>query len=173
MIVYICYDRYENDEWINVEYIGTDKDESIRKVKEEILPDFLCYGPDDCHSFQLQMVEMTKRDYNQLMKWYNDPTISLEKHGDSVNNSDYFNFMCELYDLTGQCNCCLISTDGCSDYSEIIRYYSVFYKDRDIEEVGEYEWVFSDEFNDLYEEFINMDDDKCLEIIKEYVRDTY
>ena len=41
MIVYICYDRYENDEWINVEYIGTDKDESIRKVKEEILPELL------------------------------------------------------------------------------------------------------------------------------------
>ena len=53
MVVYICYDRYEHDEWINVEYIGTDKDESIRKVKEEILPDFLMYGPDDCHSFQL------------------------------------------------------------------------------------------------------------------------
>ena len=170
MVVYICYDRYENDEWINVEYIGTDKEESIRKVKEEILPDFLCYGPDDCHSFQLQMVEMTKRDYKQLMKWFDDPNQSLEKHGS--DNSDYFNFMCELYDLTGLCNCCLISTDGCSDYSEIVRYYSVFYKDRDLEEVSEFEWIYSDEYDEYYNELIN-DDELCSKVIKEYVRDTY
>ena len=116
---------------------------------------------------------MTKKDYNQLMKWFNDPNQSLEKH--SSNNSDYFNFMCELYDQTGcvdNQDMILISTDGCSDYTEIVRYYSVFYKNKDIEDVSEYEWVFSDEYDEYYNELTN-DDELCEKVIKEYVRDTY
>jgi hypothetical protein len=173
MRVYICFDRYERDEWYNVFFIETDRGESIRKCKEETLPDFLNYGPDDCHSFQLVEVEMTKRDYNQLMKWFNDPTQSLENY--SSNNSDYFNFMCELYDLTGcpeNQGMILISTDGCSDYTEIVRYYSVFYKNRDLEDVSDFEWVFSDEYDEYYEE-LTSDDGLCEKVIKEYVQDTY
>ena len=175
MKVYICFDRYERDEWYNVFFIETDRDESIKKCKEETLPDFLNYGPDDCHSFQLVEVEMFKKDYNQLMKWFNDPNQDLEKHGDSEKNSDYFNFMCELYDLTGCVDyqsMILIGTDGCPDYSEIVRYYSVMYKNRDIEEVGEFEWIFSDEYDEYYNELMN-DDELCTKVIKEYVQDTY
>ena len=51
MKVYICYDRYEHDEWFNVFYVDTNRDESIRHCKEIDLPDFLSCGPDDCHSF--------------------------------------------------------------------------------------------------------------------------
>lgn len=173
MKVYICFDRYECDEWYNVSFIGTDREESIKKCKEESLPDFLCYGPDDCHSFLLVEVEMFKKDYNQLMKWFNDPNQSLEKHGS--NNSDYFNFMCELYDLTGCVDyqsMILISTDGCSDYTEIVRYYSVFYKDKEIEDVSDQDWIFSDEYEEYYEELTN-DDELCEKVIKEYVQDTY
>ena len=115
---------------------------------------------------------MTKRDYNQLLKWDKDPTQRLENYGEG-RNSDYFEFMCQLYDLTGQFNCCLISTDGCSDYPEIIRYYSINYKGGDPVKVNEYDWIFSDEYDELWEEFCGMDDDKCLEIVKKYVQDNY
>lgn len=163
MKVYICYDRYERDEWYSVEYIGTDRDESIKKVKEEILPDFLCYGPDDCHSFQLQVVEMSKKDYNQLLKWDSDPSQKLENYG--TGNSDYFEFMCQLYDLTGEYDCCLISTDGCSDFYEMIKYYGQM-KGIDPEDFEDYE-------DELQEEFCSMDDKECREIIKKYVQETY
>jgi hypothetical protein len=164
MVVYICYDRYEHNEWFNVFEVSTDRDESYRKCKETHLPDFICYGPDDCHSFQLQMVEMTKRDYNQLMKWFNDPTQSLENHG--KDSSDYFKFMCELYDLTGEYNCCLISTDGCSDIYEIIKFYGKM-KGLNPDDLDD------DQENGLQEELFDMDDDKCLEIIKKYVEENY
>lgn len=173
MKVYICFDRYERDEWYNVFFISTDRDESIRKCKEETLPDFLNYGPDDCHSFQLVEVEMFKKDYDRLLKWGNDPDQKLENFGDK--SSDYFKWMCELYDLIGcvdQQYMILISTDGCSDYTEIVRYYSVFYKNKDIEDVSDYEWVFSDEYDEYYEELTG-DDELCEKVIKEYVRDTY
>ena len=173
MKVYICFDRYERDEWYNVFFISTDRDESIRKCKEETLPDFLNYGPDDCHSFQLVEVEMFQKDYDRLLKWDNDPNQKLENFGDK--SSDYFKWMCELYDLIGcvdQQYRILISTDGCSDYTEIVRYYSVFYKNKDMEDVSDYEWVFSDEYDEYYEELTG-DDELCEKVIKEYVRDTY
>ena len=173
MKVYICFDRYEHDEWYNVFFIETDRDESIKKCKEETLPDFLNYGPDDCHSFQLVEVEMFQKDYDRLMKWFNDPNQSLENFGD--RSSDYFKWMCELYDLIGCVDyhsMILISTDGCSDYSEIVRYYSVMYKDCDIEEVGDVDWIFSDEYEEYYEELMN-DNELCEKVIKEYVQDTY
>ena len=44
MKVYIVYDRYENDEWFRVDYIGTDKSESNKKFKEKYLPEFLFVG---------------------------------------------------------------------------------------------------------------------------------
>jgi hypothetical protein len=92
MKVYICYDRYEHDEWYSVYSISTDRDETIRKCKEEDLPSFIEYGPDDCHSFQLVEVELTREQYEQLLKWDKDDTQSLED-----NSSDYYNFMYDLY----------------------------------------------------------------------------
>lgn len=90
MKVYIIYDRYENDEWFRVDYIGLDKSESNKKFKEKYLPEFLEYGPDDCHLYQLQEVEMTTEQYEQLLKWYNDPKMSLEC-------GPYYDFMCDVY----------------------------------------------------------------------------
>lgn len=173
MKVYICFDRYERDEWYNVFFINTDKEDSIRECKEETLPDFLEYGPDDCHSFQLVEVKMSKKDYDQLLKWNKDPDQTLENFGDQ--SSDYFKWMCELYDLTGcvsQRDMILIGTDGCSDYTEIIRYYSIFYKNRDPEEVGEQDWLFTDEYEEYYEELTD-DDELWKKVVKEYVQDTY
>ncbi|MDY2735914.1 MAG: hypothetical protein SOV48_08075 [Intestinibacter sp.] len=66
----------------------------------------------------------------------------------------------------------IIFTDGCSDFCEIIRYYSVHYKNKDVDEVSEYDWLFTDEYEEYYEELTN-DEELCEKVIKEYVRDTY
>ncbi len=167
MKVYIIYDRYEHNEWFSVDYIGTRKSDSIKEFKEKCLPEFLEYGPDDCHSYQLQVLNLTKDQYEQLLEWDNDPNMSLE-------SGPYYDFMCEVYE---QCDWSdtgnvLLSTDGCSDFYEIVRYYSVFYKNKDIEEVSEHEWLFTDEYDEFYEE-LTSDDELCDKVIKEYVRDTY
>ena len=171
MKVYVCLDRYEHNEWIRVFYVGTDRDESIKHCKEVDLPDFLNYGPDDCHSFKLIEVEMTKPTFKKLLKW-------VEEFGScegTEKDQEFYEFMVDLYEEHGELSDVLetiIFTDGCSDYTEIVRYYSVFYKNKDIEEVGEFEWIYSDEYNEYYEELMN-DDELCTKVIKEYVQDTY
>lgn len=168
MKVYITYDRYERDEWYSIYHIGLDRDESIRHCKEEDLPSFIEYGPDDCHSFQLQEVKMTKKEYDQFMKWYNEDQ-SLEDWGDE--SSDLYKKMFEICNRIGCVedeNEILISTDGCSDFYEIVRYYGVFYKDKDIEDFD----VDSDDFDDYREELYS-DDDLFVKVLKEYINDTY
>lgn len=171
MKVYVVFDRYERNEWINVFYVGTDRDESIKHCKEVDLPDFLCYGPDDCHSFQLVEVEMTKPKFKNLLKWVEE----IGSCEGTKEDQEFFDFMVDMYEEGGEFSDVtetLICTDGCSDYSEIVRYYSVMYKDCDIEEVGEFDWIFSDEYGEYYNELMN-DDELCTKVIKEYVQDTY
>lgn len=66
MIVYIAYDRYEYNEWFLVYNIETNKKRAIKHYKEIDLPNFLSSYPDDCHSFQLQKIEMSKKEYTLL-----------------------------------------------------------------------------------------------------------
>lgn len=164
MKVYIIYDRYEKDEWFSVDYIGTRKSESIKKFKEECLPSFLKCNPDDCHSYQLQVVEMTKKQYEQLLDWYNNPTMSLEE-------GPYYDFMCEVWEQgdwsdTGNI---LMSTDGYSEYPNIVRYYGVVVKGKDRKKVVDFYWEFTDEYEDLYDELMN-NDDLLERMCKEYVK---
>lgn len=168
MKVYICYDRYEHDEWLNVYSIGTNRDEMIKKCKEEDLPSFIEYGPDDCHSFQLVEIEITKSQYSQLVEWIN-------KFGDTCDGTeedeDYYNFMCRVYDEEFPVET-IIYTDGQSDYYDIVNYYSVVYKNRDSEEVNDDDWTTSDEFYEDQQELI--EDDKLYDkVVKEYVQETY
>ena len=68
MNIYITYDRYEHDEWFSVFHIETNKARAIKHFREIDLIDFICYGPDDCHSFQLQKVVLSKKEYEITYK---------------------------------------------------------------------------------------------------------
>lgn len=162
MKVYITYDRYERNEWFSIYHVSTDKRESIKHCKEEDLIDFISYGPDDCHSFQLQEVEMTEREYNTLLKWIEE-NQSLENHGDE--SSDFFKFMVDIYKRTGIVggSTILISTDGCTDNIDIVHYYG--------KKIGE-DTSDDDIFYDI-QELLYDDEDIYLEVLKEYIKDTY
>ena len=162
MKVYITYDRYERDEWFNIYYISTDRGESIKHCREQDLYDFISYGPDDCHSFQLQEVKMTKKEYDLFMKWYNE-NQSLENYGSG--SSDLFKKMVDIFDSTGIVgdDSVLISTDGCSDYCEVIHYYG---RQKGLDTSDD------DIFYDLEEEL--MDDENLQDkVLKDYIKDTY
>lgn len=164
MKVYIIYDRYEGNEWFSVDYIGTRKLESIKEFKEKCLPEFLKYGPDDCHSYQLQVVNLAKKQYEQLLEWDNDPNVSLE-------SGPYYDFMCEVYEQSDWSDTrnVLLCTDGCSEYQDIVRYYGMVVKGKDSDEVNEYDWVFTDEYDEYYEELMN-DNDLFERMCKEYIK---
>lgn len=162
MKVYITYDRYERDEWYNIYHVSTDRDESIKHCKEEDLVNFISYGPDDCHSFQLQEVEMTKKQYDTLMKWIEEDQ-SLENYG--ADSSDFFKFMVDLFDETGVVGntSTIISTDGCSDNNDIVHFYGS-QKGLDTED--------DDVYYDLEEELFN-DEDLYEKVLKDYINKTY
>lgn len=165
MKVYITYDRYERNEWFNIYNISLDRDSATKDCKEFDLVDFIEYGPDDCHSFQLQEVKMTKKQYEQFMKWYNEDQ-NLENWGDK--SSDLYKKMLEIYESPDYEGEILISTDGCSDFYEIITYYGIFYKGEDPDNFD----CDSDSFDDYQEELCN-DDDLFEKVLKEYINDTY
>jgi hypothetical protein len=164
MRVYITYDRYERDEWYNIYHLSTDREESIKHCKEVDLPDFISYGPDDCHSFQIQEVEMTPEEYEQFKSWVDDDSQSLENYGDK--SSDLFKKMYEYFDRTGDPKFrseIILSTDGCTDNVDIVHYYGkqkgLNTKDDDI-------------YYDLEEELFN-DEELYNKILKDYINDTY
>lgn len=162
MKVYITYDRYERDEWYNICHVTTDRDESIKHCKEEDLVKFISYGPDDCHSFQLQEVEMTEEQYNTLMKWIEED-VSLENYGEE--SSDFFKFMVDLFDATGVAGnkSVIISTDGCSDNDDIVHYYG---KKKGLNTSDD------DVFYELQEELFN-DEELYEKVLKEYIKANY
>lgn len=161
MKVYVTYDRYERDEWYNIYSISTNRNESIKHCKEVDLPDFISYGPDDCHSFQLQEVKMTKSQYDTFMKWIEEDQ-SLENYGSK--SSDLFNFMVNLFDGTGGVEVeTIISTDGCTDNIDVVHYYGkTIGKDTSDDEV----------FYDL-QELLYDDEDLYTKTLKDYINDTY
>jgi hypothetical protein len=169
MKVYVCYDRYEHDEWFSVYSVGTDRDEMIKKCKEEDLPSFIEYGPDDCHSFQLVCIDIKKSQYNKLKKW-SEEIGSIEDYGDDEHR-DFYEFMCEVYDDEYTIET-IISTDGCSDVFEVIKYYGVMYKGVECEDISDIDWLYSDEFEEYQEELMN-DEDLWKKVLREYILDTY
>lgn len=165
MKVYIIYDRYEHNEFFNVYHIGTNKTEAINELKTKHLPLFISYRPDDCHSFQLIEVELTKKQYSQLLKW-DDVEQSLDDC-----DSPYYQFMCDLHNCVYDTET-IICTDGYSDIHEVIQYYAVVYKNCSYEDVSEYGWYDTDEYEECFNE-ITTNDELWIKVVKEYVNATY
>ncbi len=150
MNVYIAYDRYEHDEWYSIYNIETNRQRAIKHFKEIDLIDFISYGPDDCHSFQLQKVYMTKEQYKKLIEVY--------KNG---SEEDVKDFMMQIYDEWEEDFEVetIMSTDGCSDNFELIEFYcqSVGIEADDYDAIDEAEQkLFNDE--ELY-----------AKVLKEYI----
>ena len=164
MKVYVCYDRYENDEWFNVYSIGTDRDVSIEKCKKEDLPDFISYGPDDCHSFQLVEVELTQEEYEQLLEWDKDDSMSLED-----SDSPYYQFMCDLYDDQYETET-IISTDGQSDVYEIVQFFMDCYElENYLSDIPDDE----DKLKYEVQELLFSNDELFDKVMREYIEGTY
>lgn len=111
--VYIIYDRYEHDEWFSVYHLGVNYDKAVKCFREDALPSFISYGPDDCHSFQLQCVTMSDYKYRKLR--------ALVKAEDK--EEELREFLISIHDETEYDVETIFLTDGCSDACEIARLY--------------------------------------------------
>jgi hypothetical protein len=165
MKVYITYDRYEHNEWFCVYYIGRNYDKAYESCIKEDLPSFISYGPDDCHSFQLQELEMSEYMYRKLRKWVNAEKLSdkeQDKFDDLMEKIYYGDFEAET----------LLFTDGCSDYFEMIRYHCGEEPDSDdYEDEEEYENALAEYENSVDE--LRSDDELFDKVLHEYIASTY
>lgn len=158
--VYITYDRYEHDEWYSVYSIETNKRRAIKQCKKDLF-DFISYGPDDCHSFQLQRVQMTKEEHKRLCEL--------------VNKKDYVEFdkgeegelKKILMDIFDKCNWgdedVIIFTDGCSDNVDLIEFYCARHGISPDDE----------DAIDEVENLLNNDTDLYEETLRKYISATY
>lgn len=153
MNVYITYDRYEHDEWYSIYHIETNKKRAIKHFKEIDLVDFISYGPDDCHSFQLQKVVMTPKQYKEL--------LILSKN--DTSQSKLVEFMIGIFDETDYKVETISCTDGCSDVWDVVKYYC--------EQNGDD----PDDDDVLYEaqEILFENDELFTKILKEYIEIFY
>ncbi len=153
MNIYITYDRYERDEWYSVYHIETNKQRAIQHFLETDLIDFLTYGPDDCHSFQLQKVVMTREEYKKLCKLIE----AADKEGELRE------FLIGVYSETEFEVETIFCTDGCSDNMEAVNYYcDKLGIDEDDDDARAEMW-----------EKIGNDEALWLNILKEYIAVTY
>ena len=152
MNVYITYDRYEHNEWLSVYHIETNKKRAIEHCKEVDLVDFISYGPDDCHSFQLQKVVMTKEQYKRfcyLVEHEGDPEVDQDE--------ELKEMLVSIYDEDEKWDSeIIIQTDGCSDAFEVARFYCEengidIEDEEDIEEDAR-EILFNDD--ELFEQYL-------------------
>ena len=155
MNVYITYDRYEHDEWLSVYHIETNRQRAIKHFKEEDLVSFISYGPDDCHSFQLQKVVLSKEQYKRLV-WL----VENEGKCGAETDQELHDLLVEFYDDNSEYEPeTIMSTDGCSDNTEIIRFYCQM-ENLDPEDDDHYE---------MAQEVIMNDEDIYLRVLKEYI----
>lgn len=68
MKVYVSYFRYDRNENYSIYDVSLDRDKSIEKYQNELLPNFLGYGPDDVSYLILKEVELSKSDYDELIR---------------------------------------------------------------------------------------------------------
>ena len=163
--VYITYDRYEHDEWFEVYHLGRNYDKAHQKCIEEDLPSFISYGPDDCHSFQLQELEMSEYMYRKLRKLVNKNEFTPDEQ------TEFDNLMERIYDGEFTTETFLF-TDGCSDYYEIIRYHCGDEPDPD-------NYEDEDEYNNAMSEYeakadeLRSDNELFDKVLKEYIVSAY
>ena len=161
MNVYITYDRYEHNEWFQIYRVETNKKRALKLCKEVDLPKFIEYGPDDCHSFQLQKIEISKNDYKLLCELIKNNDV-VECYGSKKSKLE--EFMIDIYD---KCDWhgenVLLATDGCSDVYDAVKFYcehnGLNYEDDDIRKQAE--------------DILFNDNNKFSNVLKEYIKRHY
>lgn len=166
MEVYITYDRtydrYDRNEWFYI-YQITGKMSEVRKDLKNNLTDFIGSGPNDCHSYQIQVVNLTQDEVEKLKTKVQNPI----EYGDEL-----YELMCKIYekcDFGPTTANCLLSTDGCSDNVELVYFYM---KEQGIDVDNKTPEELEDLFY-AYEKMVLSDNDLYNEALYKYIDENY
>ena len=93
MKVYVTYYRYDRNENYDIYEVSKNKKEVIKNYRETHLPEFLEYGPDDVSYLILKEVDLTKSEYDKLVR-----LSKSEKDYDT----DVIDFMTDIHEMEGE-----------------------------------------------------------------------
>lgn len=158
MKVYLVYDCYDNGEWFEVHHVCRSMVELRKTYKQDIL-DFIMYGPDDLHSFQCQVVNVTSSEY-ELLKEYELKNTTPKINVDDPKIKETFNdLMSRIFDELNDNNF-VFGVDYDDDISESVDYYISMNK------------LDPNDKDNILDQMYD-DDDFFRDVVKTYIDDTY
>ena len=161
MKVYITYFRYDRDENYEIYRVDLNRQSSVKDYKENQLPNFLGYGPDDVSYLILKEVDLTPSEYSELLRL-------------SKKTNDYdretIDFMIDIHDGDGE----EIFFDSGDTIWEVLDFFidSGVFDLESILMIDEEDYD-DDELRELCQEKLFEDDDLFDFVLKTYIQKCY
>lgn len=163
MTVYITYFRYSRDENYTIYHIDLDETRVREHYKEEDLPSFLSYGPDDESTLVCQEVTMSKTEYDKLLEL----SEKIEDY-----DRETISFLTPIYDRANE----FIYSDSCETNLDLIDYFIECGKydmsdylepDLDLEDIT------TEELREILIDKVWSDENLYQEVLKSFIKDNY
>ena len=165
MKVYLTYFRYDRGECYSIYNLDTSRQRSVKSWKENDLPNFLGYGPDDVSQLYLVKCDLTKDEVQLIKDFMNSNEEYNKDFYDLMNNKVHDN--CEqLYGSSG--DECWEIVDFVCEYCRTIVLFNEFHTYYSTLNFND-----EDELREQIQELIFNDDDLWEIVLKKYIEVYY
>lgn len=161
MKVYVSYFRYDRNENYSIYDVSLDRDKSIEKYQNELLPNFLGYGPDDVSYLILKEVELTKSDYDELIRLSKIDEDYVREVIEFMTNKVHEEDGEEIFYVNGELNWEILDffmTSGLYDLDSLLGVDTSTIDEDDLQELCQERLWYDEEdniFNSVLKDFLN------------------
>lgn len=161
MKVYVSYFRYDRNENYSIYDVSLDRDKSIEKYQDELLPNFLGYGPDDVSYLILKEVELTKSDYDELIRLSKIDEDYVREVIEFMTNKVHEEDGEEIFYVNGELNWEILNffmTSGLYDLDSLLGVDTSTVDEDDLQELCQERLWYDEEdniFNSVLKDFLN------------------
>jgi hypothetical protein len=161
MKVYVSYFRYDRNENYSIYDVSLDRDKSIEKYQNELLPNFLGYGPDDVSYLILKEVELTKSDYDELIRLSKIDEDYVREIIDFMTTKVHEENGEEIFYITGELNWDVLDffmTSGLYDLDSLLGVDTSILDEDELQELCQDRLWYDEEdniFNSVLNDFLN------------------
>jgi hypothetical protein len=161
MKVYVSYFRYDRNENYSIYDVSLDRDKSIEKYQNELLPNFLGYGPDDVSYLILKEVELTKSDYDELIRLSKIDEDYVREVIEFMTNKVHEEDGEEIFYVNGELNWEILDffmTSGLYDLDSLLGVDTSTTDEDDLQELCQERLWYDEEdniFNSVLKDFLN------------------
>lgn len=161
MKVYVSYFRYDRNENYSIYDVSLDRNKSIEKYQNELLPNFLGYGPDDVSYLILKEVELTKSDYDELIRLSKIDEDYVREVIEFMTNKIHEEDGEEIFYVNGELNWEILDffmTSGLYDLDSLLGVDTSTIDEDDLQELCQERLWYDEEdniFNSVLKDFLN------------------